>query len=91
MDEHDSPSLAAEIALSLGGVLAAVWGFVTRQVWINTSRLSAIEQAQEDLKGTINRMHGENLDAHRDIAHRVEELERRQVLRQTHDYGKGSE
>ena len=91
MDEHDSPSLAAEIALSLGGVLVAVWGFVTRQVWINTSRLSAIEQAQEDLKGTINRMHAENLEAHKDIAHRIEELEKRQVLRQTHDYGKGSE
>ena len=65
---EDAPSLLSQaLAVCLTG-FAAIWGFITRQVWVNTSRLAHIEQDLKDLRETTMRMHGEN-------THRLDKLE----------------
>ena len=59
----------------MSGALVAAGGFLTRQIWVNTQRISELGQDLKDLRETIERLHAEDLVWRAEVLRRLKDIE----------------
>ena len=59
----------------MSGALVAAGGFLTRQIWVNTQRISELGQDLKDLRETTERLHAEDLVWRAEVLRRLKDIE----------------